>query len=89
MCSPVLCSFSAAFLGHREAIQGNGREGAEVGASLGRANEAHRGLAVAVRDLGAAGERIAARVAEVMQEREARERVERHRPRDRGDDYGL
>lgn len=84
-----LKAFGAAFLGHREAIQGNGREGAEVGASLGRANEAHRGLAVAVRDLGAAGERIAARVAEVMQEREARERVERHRPRDRGDDYGL
>jgi hypothetical protein len=46
-------------------------------------------LAVAVRDLGAAGERIAARVAEVMQEREARERAERHRTRDRGDDYGL
>ena len=31
----------------------------------------------------------ATRVAEVMQEREARERAERHRTRDRGDDYGL
>ena len=84
-----LKAFGASFLGHREAIQGHGREGAAVGASLGRADEAHRGLAGAVRELGAAGERIAARVAEVMQEREARERAERHRTRDRGDDYGI
>lgn len=84
-----LKAFGASFLGHREAIQGHGREGAEASASLGRADEAHRGLAGAVRELGAAGERIAARVAEVMQEREVRERAERHRTRDRGDDYGL
>nr|CRY94324.1 hypothetical protein [uncultured prokaryote] len=84
-----LKAFGASFLGHREAIQGNSREGATVGASLGRADEAHRGLAGAVRELGAAGERIAARVAEVMQEREVRERAERYRTRDRGDDYGL
>ena len=84
-----LKAFGASFLGHREAIQGHGREGEAVGASLGRADEAHRGLAGAVRELGAAGERIAARVAEVMQEREALERAERHRTRDRGDDYGL
>ena len=81
-------ALGASFLGHREAIQGDGREGTAVGASLGRADEAHRGLALAVRELGAAGERIAARVAEVMQEREVRERTERYRTRDRGDDYG-
>lgn len=84
-----LAALGASFRDHREAIEGNGREGAEFGASLERADEAHRGLAGAVRELGGAGERIAARVAEVMQERKAQELAERSRSRERDHGWEL
>jgi len=91
-----LRQFGASVFRHRRSIQEDGRDRAAADGSLGRANEAHRGLAGAVREIGATGEHIATRIAEVMQEREAlalaerqREQVERYRGRDRGDDYGL
>lgn len=55
--------------------------------SLGRANEAHRAMGDTLERVGAASERVAARAAEMIRERQALER--RTRSRDRGDDYGL
>jgi hypothetical protein len=76
-----LKALGASFLRSREAIQGNGRDAATFIASLGRANEAHRGLEGAIRELGAASERITERTQEMTRERAARERT-------RSRDYG-
>ena len=62
-------------------------EAEDADRSLRRANEAHRGLAGAIREIGAAGERVAGRTTEMTREREARERAAQERTRSR--DYGM
>ena len=62
-------------------------EASQADRSLGRANEAHRAMGDTLERVGAASERLAARAAEMIRDRQALER--RTRGRDRGDEYGL
>ncbi len=75
------------FAGLARSARAARKEPEPIEQSLGRTDAAHQALEGAIGRLGDTGQRVAGRVSEMTQEREARERAEQYRSRSK--DYGF